>query len=123
MAESVTEILTHIAGGQTDQRIARETHHCRYLIREIRHGLSSLDDRFALTHPLGTSRKVTRELIAEADRLTRREPRLGSRYVMCILPEPADFPSVVNLLMAFMQWRIQKLCENGGIALITESKN
>jgi hypothetical protein len=48
-----TEIPMHIVGGKGGRWIARETQPGRDLIREIRHGLSSVNDPFTLDYPLG----------------------------------------------------------------------
>jgi hypothetical protein len=47
------------------------------LIREIHQGLNSTGDRFDPKHPLGTSRKIARELMPELGGLTRRHPHFG----------------------------------------------
>jgi hypothetical protein len=49
---------------------------------------------FARKHIVGAPGKVTNELMAKADRLTRRGTRLGSKYLVPILEESSDFPSV-----------------------------
>jgi hypothetical protein len=79
---------------QSDRWIARETHHGRDLIREIRRGLNSLNDPLIRKHIFRAARKVTSELMAKADRLTRRDPRLGCKYLAHILDESTKFPSV-----------------------------
>jgi hypothetical protein len=40
MIQSRVEILTHVATTHSDRMIARETHHCRDLIRLVHHGLN-----------------------------------------------------------------------------------
>jgi hypothetical protein len=65
--QSRNEIQTQIARGKSDKRIARETLHCRDLIREICRVLNSRNDLFTLEHPLGAPQKVPRELMAETD--------------------------------------------------------
>lgn len=94
MIQGRTEILTHITGGKSDRWIARETHHGRDLIRQVRHGLNSPSNLFILQHPLGASRKVTPEVISEVERLTCQDSHLECVHLARILDESADFPNV-----------------------------
>jgi hypothetical protein len=68
-------------------------HHGGNLIREIRQGLNPPSNIAALKRPLGTLLKFTSDLTAEIGRRPRRDPRLGFKYLLCILEESADFPS------------------------------
>jgi hypothetical protein len=61
--------------------------------------------------------------MAEADRLTRRDWRVGRKYILCILRELADFPNVVNSFVSPIPGRIQKLRDNGGIASTAKNPN
>jgi hypothetical protein len=63
MIQSRSEIVMYIARGKRDRWIARETHHGCGLIREVRRGLGSPSDLFALKHSLGAPRKANNDLI------------------------------------------------------------
>jgi hypothetical protein len=46
----------------------------------------------------------------------RPSARIRCKYLVCVLQESADFPSVVDSLAASLLRRIQKLCDNRGFA-------
>jgi hypothetical protein len=87
-------ISRHIAGRKSDMCIARDTQHGRDLIPGIRRRLNSPSHFLTHKHMLRVPRKVTSELRSEADRLTRRGPRLGCAYVVRTSEGSGDFPSV-----------------------------
>jgi hypothetical protein len=58
MIQSRTGIPAQVARGKSYRRIARETHHCRDFIREIRHVLNSPSDPLILGHPLGALERL-----------------------------------------------------------------
>jgi hypothetical protein len=94
MVQARTEILAHIASGKSDRWIARETHHGRDLIRDVRRGMKSPNELFQLKHELGAPRKVIGELIAEIELLTQQHPHLGCVALSHLLNEFPDLPNV-----------------------------
>jgi hypothetical protein len=89
-----SEILTYIAKGKNDSWIARETHHGRDLVCEVRRGLDSPGDLFALKRLLGAPRKVNNDIIPEVGQLTHRYSRLTRTHLEDSLSASNDFPTV-----------------------------
>jgi hypothetical protein len=89
-----SEIRPYITRGKSDRWMARETHHGRDLIREVRRGLNSPSDLFSLKHSLGSRRKVNNDIISEIAQLTRRNPGLRCTRLTDILCASDDFPTV-----------------------------
>jgi hypothetical protein len=61
--------------------------------------------------------------MAEADRPTRRDPRIGRKCLGRILQEFADFPGFVMSLTASIPRRTQELHDHGRIASIRDSSH
>jgi hypothetical protein len=78
VTQSKAEIQTQIAGEQRYRRSAGKNHDCGVLTRAIRHGPNSFNNLFPLMHPLRASRKITGELMGDADWPGRR-PALGTQ--------------------------------------------
>jgi hypothetical protein len=70
MIPSRGEILTYIWRRKNGRSISRETHQGRNLIREVRQGLDSPSDFFALKGSLGALSKVNNDLISEVVQLS-----------------------------------------------------
>jgi hypothetical protein len=74
--------------------LARELHQGFNWIRWIHHDLNLPNDPFTLEHPLSGPPKITKELIARADRPRRRDPSFGRKYLAPILETSSDFVTI-----------------------------
>jgi hypothetical protein len=87
-------IMGAIAQNRSNRLIARDDHHSRTLIRRVRRQMSDPEALLTATGKTGRPPKVTEELIAEVERLTCMDRRMGSARIARILTESSDFPGV-----------------------------
>jgi hypothetical protein len=104
MIQARTKIVRHITGGTRDRWTTCETHHGRNLMREIRQGLNSPSDIGTRKSRPGALRKVTSELMAEPDPLTRRDARLRYKYLVHIVEELSAFLSPSKSTVHMILW-------------------
>jgi hypothetical protein len=92
-----SETLAQIAKGRSNKWIAKNCHHGRELIREVRAALDAdPSEIYRLHHVIGALKKITPEVTRWIDQLTAANRELPSEAITRIVSETPGMPKILS---------------------------